>query len=83
MTNSPDEGNMRSFPPSLEAALVEGARWYRERVGLEKTIAASAGITGSAQRNQEDRDESDRTGGSILMEIMEEMEDAWGFGRDV
>lgn len=74
------EGNMRVFPPSLEAQLAEAVRWYDERALLERQIAASGHLTGSAQRNQEDRDESDRAGGTLLLGIMEEMIDAWGVG---
>lgn len=78
--NSAQRGNVRTFPPSLEAKLGEAIKWYDERVELERQIAASSGhVNGCAERNQEDRDALDRTGGALLMEIMEEMEDAWGF----
>ncbi len=74
-------GNVRSFPPSLERALVQAAQWYEERVELEQQIARSAAhVNGCGGRNQEDRDESDRSGGALLLEIMEEMKEAWGFG---
>lgn len=78
------KGDVRSFPPSLTGKLAEAARWYTGRAELERQIAFSAGsVNGSAQRNQDDRDESDREGASLLLEIVEEMEDAWGFGRDI
>lgn len=77
-------GDVRSFPPSLTEKLVEAARWYHRRATLERQIASSwHSANGSAQRNQDDRDASDREGACLLLEIVEEMEDAWGFGRDV
>lgn len=77
-------GPVRSFPASLERKLVDAVRWYRERADLERNIAATAGrLNSSAERNQRDRDESDREGGTLLLELVEEMTDAWGIGKDV
>lgn len=82
VSDSDGTGTVRSFPPSLESKLAEAVQWHDERIALESQILASRG-NGAAQRNQEDLDASDRTGGALLLEIMEEMDEVWGFGRNL
>lgn len=66
-----------AIPPQLEKALIEGKRWYDRREQLEQTIRTFGGI---AQRNQEDRDAIDREAASILADVVEAIEETWGFG---
>lgn len=65
-----------AIPPKLEAKLVEAEEWYDRRQDLEDTIRRVGGI---AQRNQEDRDELDREGARLLEEIVEIIDETWGF----
>lgn len=67
-----------AIPPNLERWLIEGKKWIDRRAALKATIMVS---TGSAQRNQEDMDEIDREAASILEEIVEAVEESWGFAR--
>lgn len=64
------------LPPELQAKLIEAKRWHEEREALETAIGAYGGI---AERNQEDRDTSDRTGAAILADVVEIMDREWGF----
>lgn len=66
------------IPPDLEAKLIDAKDWYDRRVALEQAIQASPGI---AERNQEDRDGIDREAAPILEEIVEIIENTWGYGR--
>lgn len=74
---SEDAEPTHSIPPQLEKALIEGKRWYDRREQLEQTIRTFGGI---AQRNQEDRDAIDREAASILADVVEAIEETWGFG---
>jgi len=56
--------------------LTEAKNWYDERGALEEAIGAYGGI---AERNQEDRDALDRYGASLLAEIIEMVDQEWGF----
>jgi hypothetical protein len=71
---------MPEIPRSVEEKLLAAKKWYDRRVQLERAIRAHNGV-GSAQRNQEDRDEFDREAGALLMEIVEEIEDTVGWAR--
>lgn len=64
------------MPEELADKLVEAKKWYDERNELEETIARVGGI---AERNQEDRDDSDRNGALILAEVVETIGKTWGF----
>lgn len=64
------------LPPELEKKLVEAKAWYDRRVELEETIQRCGGI---AERNQEDRDGIDREAASILEEIVEAVQQTWGY----
>lgn len=66
-----------AIPSRLEKALIEGKRWYDRRVQLEQTIQTFGGI---AERNQADRDAIDREAASILEDVVEAIEETWGFG---
>jgi hypothetical protein len=61
---------------ALEEKLVEAKGWYDRRAALIAGIRLCGGI---AERNQEDRDAIDREAASILEEIVEEIEQTWGF----
>jgi hypothetical protein len=67
-----------AIPPDRVAKLVEAKEWYDRRLALEETIRKWGG---SAQRNQEDRDAIDREAATILEEIVEVIEETWGFAR--
>lgn len=69
------DGNARAFPPALETKLVEVKAWYDEHAELERLCR----LGGSAQRNQDDLDASDRVGACLLREIIEMVDEAWGF----
>lgn len=64
------------IPKELADKLVEAKKWYNERRELEETIARVGGI---AERNQADRDDSDSHGALILAEVVETIEETWGF----
>lgn len=66
-----------AIPPRLEKALIEGKRWYDRRVELDNVIRTYGGI---AERNQADREVLDREAASILEEIVEAVEESWGWG---
>lgn len=78
----PHGGNVRSFPKVLEDKLVEAKKWCDERSAMEAAIRNSSG-PGSAQRNQDDWDESDRAGALMLDDIVELIDEAWGWGLDL
>lgn len=69
-----------SIPPRLEKALIEGKRWYDRREQLEQTIQTFGGI---AERNQADREVLDLEAASILADVVEAIEETWGFGSQV
>lgn len=69
-----------TIPPDLEAKLIEAKVWYDRRVRLDGAIRTYGGI---AERNQEDRDENDREAAPLLAEIVEIIEQTWGYGRAV
>lgn len=64
------------IPRKLEVELVEAKKWYVEREQLEEAIREHGG---SAQRNQEDRDISDHAAARILENIVEAIDETWGF----
>jgi hypothetical protein len=73
-----DEEPTHHISKELEQKLVEAKEWYDRRARLEFVIRTYGG---SAQRNQEDRDESDREGASLLTEIVEIVDETWGFEK--
>ncbi len=77
-----EEDATHNIPHELQRKLAEAEKWYARRQALEQMIGRSSG-PGSAQRNQEDRDDSDRLGALILEEIVELCEDTWGFGPEL
>ena len=77
-----EEGATHSIPRELQAKFVEAKKWYDERCALEDTIRRSSGL-GSAQRNQDDWDESDRIGALLLDDVVELCNEAWGFAIEL
>lgn len=64
------------IPQEIQNKLVEAKKWYEEREELERVIRQYGG---SAQRNQEDRDISDRAASGLLCDIVELVGSVWGF----
>ena len=77
-----EEDATHNVPRELQAKLAEAKKWYDRRQSLEEMCGHASG-PGSAQRNQEDRDASDRLGGWILEEVVELCEGIWGFGPEL
>ena len=75
-----EENATHNIPRALQGKLVEAKEWRDERMELEKAIAWHGG---SAQRNQEDRDEFDRRGAALLEAIVELCDEAWGFAPEL
>lgn len=57
-----------AIPAEFVAKMREAKQWYDDRTDLEAAIERHRGI---AERNQEDRDASDRVGAAILDELVE------------
>lgn len=64
----------------LVAKLIEAKGWHERRATLEANISTHGG---PADRNQEDRDLSDREGALILNDIIQIIDHDWGFGPGV
>lgn len=77
MTYNPDAEPTHAIPRELEAKLVEAKQWYDRREDLEAAIRSTGGF---AQRNQEDRDVSDREAAGVLAEIVEVIGETWTWG---
>lgn len=74
----PDSKPTHSVPKALVEKLVEAKDWYDRREALEEAILASPGY---AERNQEDRDALDREAAPLLAEIIQIINETWGFAR--
>lgn len=78
MSYTGNEEPTHALPKELVAKLAEAREWNNRRTELDEAIMRSNG-PGAAQRNQDDRDASDRLGALILEEIVEIIEGTWGF----
>lgn len=77
MTYDPNAEPTHPIPKELEGKLTEAKQWYDCREDLEATIRSTGGF---AERNQEDRDASDREAAGVLAEIIEVIDETWGWG---
>jgi hypothetical protein len=73
-----EEEPTHALPSKLVAKLVEAKDWYDRREQLDRAIRTYGGI---AERNQEDRDENSREAAPLLEEIVEIIDETWGFAK--
>lgn len=71
-----DEEPTHALPKELKAKLLEAKDWYDRWEELEEAIRRSRGI---AQRNEDDRDAFRGEGALILLDIVEIIDETWGF----
>jgi phage regulator Rha-like protein len=75
-----EPASIHHISKELETKLMEAKGWYEDRQELEDAIRRHPGY---AERNQEDRDASDRAAALILLDVVEITEKDWGFGPGV